>query len=296
MILATNIAETSITIPGIKYVIDCGKFKCRKYKPSSGIDTLRIETISQAQAWQRTGRAGRDSPGNCYRLYSKITYDAMCTDTVPEILRTNLGSVLLHIAALKVRDFEKFDFIDKPSADSIRKSANMLISLGALTRNDENEYMITSLGKQMVEFPLDPRQSRILVASSEMGCSEEILNIISLLSVENVFHIPSHKREEANELHKKFRSSEGDHIMLLKMYKGYRATKGDKNWCKENFIDFRNMNMVYNIRRQMAALFVRSQFQRTSCGSNTESIRKCLTVGLFNNLAVLGKDGEYRTV
>lgn len=220
----------------------------------------------------------------------------MSNETIPEILRCDLSSVLLHLAALRVKDFDKFDFMDRPNPESIKKSSNMLLSLGALMKNEEQELVITSLGKKMVEFPLEPKLSRILIAASEMNCSDEILTIISVLSVENVFHIPSHKREEANEVCKKFRSSEGDHIMLLKLYKAYRAANSDIEWCKENFVDFRNMKMVHNIRRQMYALYDRSSLNKNSCGSNTELIRKCLTVGLFCNLAVLGKDREYRTV
>ncbi|XP_074605364.1 ATP-dependent RNA helicase DHX33 isoform X2 [Brevipalpus obovatus] len=295
VIFSTNIAETSITIPGIKYVIDSGKFKCRKYKSSSGIDTLRVERISKAQAWQRAGRAGRESSGTCYRLYSKYTYEAMIDDTVPEVLRSNLSSILLHLAALKISNFESFDFMDKPPSESIKKSASILINLGALTREETEGYKITSLGTKMVDFPLDPRLSRILIASSELGCSEEILSIISLLSVENIFHIPSHKREEANEIHKKFRSSEGDHVTLLKLFKAYRSVQGNKDWCKENYVDFRNMRMVNSIRQQMSGLYTRSQYKRDTCGSNTEAVRKCLLVGLFHNIAFLTKDGDYKT-
>uniref|UniRef100_T1L399 RNA helicase n=1 Tax=Tetranychus urticae TaxID=32264 RepID=T1L399_TETUR len=296
VIFATNIAETSITISGIKYVVDCGKFKCRRYKPSSGMDTLKIETISQAQAWQRAGRAGRESSGICYRLYSRETYENMPKEMVPEMLRCNLASVLLHLAAIGIKDFTKFDFMDKPSIENVNKSTELLISLGAITKDENNWYQITHLGRQMVNFPLDPRLAKILIASAELGCSEEILSVISLLSVENVFHIPPHKKEEANEVHKKFRSTEGDHVMLLKLYRAYKAAKGNKEWCKENYIDFRNMRMVANIRQQMAALYERTNFTKNSCGANTELVRKCITVGLYHNLAVIGKEGEYRTI
>ncbi|XP_053203712.1 ATP-dependent RNA helicase DHX33-like [Panonychus citri] len=295
VIFATNIAETSITISGIKYVVDCGKFKCRRYKPSSGMDTLKIETISQAQAWQRAGRAGRESSGTCYRLYTRESYENMPKEMVPEMLRCNLASVLLHLAAIGIKDFTKFDFMDKPTVENINKSTELLISLGSITKDENNLYQITNLGRQMVNFPLDPRLAKILIASSELGCSDEILSVISILSVENVFHIPSHKKDEAAEVHKKFRTNEGDHIMLLKLYRAYKSAKGSKDWCKENYIDFRNMRMVANIRQQMASLYERSNFTKNSCGSNTELVRKCLTLGLYHNVALIGKDGDYRS-
>ncbi|RWS29246.1 putative ATP-dependent RNA helicase DHX33-like protein, partial [Leptotrombidium deliense] len=292
----TNVAETSVTIPGIKYVIDSGKVKCRVYKPGEAFEMLKVMKISKAQAAQRAGRAGRETSGNCYRLYTEEEYKKFDDHTVPEILRCNLSSVLLHLTALGIKNCIDFDFMDKPSIESIKSGLSFLEELQALQKINDFQFELTTLGKQMVNFPLEPQFSRILVASSEMGCSEEILSIISLLYVEKIFFVPQFKKEVATEVHKKFVSSEGDLIMLLKVFRAFKANNGNMQWANDNFISHREMKTALQVRQQLSSLFQKQGLNKQSCGNNTEAVRKCLAVGLFKNIAVLQKDGFYKTI
>ncbi|RWS03824.1 putative ATP-dependent RNA helicase DHX33-like protein, partial [Dinothrombium tinctorium] len=296
VIFATNIAETSITIPGVKYVIDTGKVKSRIYKPGEGFEMLRVMTISKAQATQRAGRAGRESSGVCYRLYTEDEYKKMDDHTVPEILRCNLSSVILHCTALGIKNCLEFDFIDKPSTDSLRSGLSFLQELGAIEKINEYHFELTKLGKQMVSFPLDPQFSKIIVMSSELKCTEEILTILSMLYVERIFFIPPNKKEIASEIHKKFISGEGDHIMLLKIYRAYKSANCNPQWCQENFINHREMKTVIQVRQQLSTLCQKLSINKQSCGQNTDVIRKCLFHGLFRNVAVLQKDATYKAL
>lgn len=181
IILSTNIAETSVTLTGIKYVIDCGKVKVRSFHPETSMDALKIENISQAQAEQRAGRAGRESDGYCYRMYSKKQYDEMITDQIPEIQRCNMGNVVLQILAMNMDPY-KFDFINMPSTDAIDQAYKMLENLGA-TKN----RILTEVGHKMTKFPLDPRYSKIILSSVNYGCLEDMVNIVSVLSTDSIF-------------------------------------------------------------------------------------------------------------
>ncbi|XP_075534879.1 ATP-dependent RNA helicase DHX33-like [Dermacentor variabilis] len=248
VIFSTNIAETSITIPGIKYVVDTGVVKERTYQPGTGLEVLKVRKISKAQAWQRAGRAGREC-----RLYTKMEYEAMREHSIPEIQRCSLSGVVLQMLALGIEDIFSFDFMDKPSEK------------------------LTALGKKMAAFPLEPRFAKIILCSKELGCTDEILTIISILSGDSVLYFNEKQRERAAEVWRKFQSNEGDHVMLLNVYKAYKSVKGNKAWCKENFVNKKNMLKVIEIRSQLADL-------------------KCLASGLFTNVAELQKNGDYLTL
>lgn len=259
IIVSTNIAETSITIKGIKYVIDTGMIKSKLFTPQNSLEMLKVHKISKSQAWQRSGRAGRETEGICYRLYTESEYESMPLNTVPEILRSNLLSVVLNLIALGIGDILAFDFMSKPSVDSINTALNDLELLGAVRKvttpgmsngtSAENgngepaakkrateshvKYELTDLGKKMSQFPLDPKLSRCLLAAEKTKCIEDVLKIVSLLSVENVFHgnsnhVSSTKRDHIQTVRQKFVSADGDHITLLNVYKAYVANKNVK--------------------------------------------------------------------
>lgn len=180
VVVATNIAETSLTVDGIKYVVDAGYCKLKVFNPRIGMDALQVFPISQANASQRSGRAGRTGPGQCFRLYSERNFrDEMLKTNVPEIQRTNLSNVVLLLKSLGVDDLLQFHFMDPPPSDNMMNSMYQLWILGALS----NTGSLTQLGRQMVEFPLDPALSKLLIVGSEMGCSNELLTIVSMLSV-----------------------------------------------------------------------------------------------------------------
>ncbi|MEE6469895.1 hypothetical protein FKM82_008809 [Ascaphus truei] len=221
VILSTNIAETSITIAGIKYVVDTGMVKAKKYNPESSLEVLAVQRVSKAQAWQRTGRAGREDSGICYRLYTEDEFEKLEKMTVPEIQRCNLVSVMLQLLVLRVPNVLTFDFMSKPSPDSIRAAIQQLDLLGAVERK-EDQIILTPLGRKMAAFPLEPKFSKTILLSPKFHCTEEILTIVSLLSVDSVLHNPPAKRDEVQAVRKKFISSEGDHITLLNIYRAFK--------------------------------------------------------------------------
>ncbi|GFS69256.1 ATP-dependent RNA helicase DHX33 [Nephila pilipes] len=285
IIFATNIAETSITIPNIKYVVDTGKVKAKFFNPACGFDVLRIQKISKAQAEQRAGRAGREFDGFCYRLYTKEEYENFKDQTQPEILRCCLSSAVLQMVAMGISNVVDFDFIDKPPKENIDASINMLKILDAVVDNN-GKLELTNIGKQMVVFPLDPRFSKMIISSSKYNCTDEILTIISLLSVESIFYTKISEREKFNEVRKKFETIEGDHIMLLNIYKQFKKFKGNAAWCKENYINSRNVRKAMAIRKQLSGLCEKVKISPCSCSCTTK-IQTCLASGLFMNVALL---------
>uniref|UniRef100_L7M0F3 RNA helicase n=1 Tax=Rhipicephalus pulchellus TaxID=72859 RepID=L7M0F3_RHIPC len=294
VIFSTNIAETSITIPGIKYVVDTGVVKQRTYQPGTGLEVLKVRKISKAQAWQRAGRAGRECSGICYRLYTKVQYEAMREHSIPEIQRCSLSGVVLQMLALGIEDVFAFDFMDKPSEKHLTEALDKLHQLGAVEKKEE--VKLTALGQKMAAFPLEPRFAKIILCSKELGCTDEILTIISILSGDSVLYFNEKHRERAAEVWRKFQSNEGDHVMLLNVYKAYKSVKGNKAWCKENFVSKKNMMKVIEIRSQLADLCVKAGVPLRSCGQDSAAFRKCLASGLFTNVAELQKNGDYVTL
>ncbi|CAH1798736.1 unnamed protein product [Owenia fusiformis] len=294
VIVATNIAETSVTIRNIKFVVDTGKVKAKTFNPRSGLDMLKVQKTSKAQAWQRSGRAGRESAGTCYRLYTEEDYEALPTNTRPEILRCNLCSVTLQLLALGIKNIAQFDFMDKPSTESIQNAIVQLKLLGAIENTDDNK--LTPLGRKMAAFPLDPSLAKVILKAVDFDCLEEILTIVSMLSVESIMHSPASKREEASAVQAKFISHEGDHLTYLNVYRSYKGVSGSKNWCHENFINARNMKTACDIRGQLRDICMKQDMQFKSCGRETAVIRECLAHGFFMNAAELQKDGKYISV
>lgn len=226
VIVATNIAETSITLPGIKYVIDSGVVKMRNYDPVTGIDNLKVTKISQAQAWQRTGRAGRESDGFCYRTYTASELESFEKMTKPEILRCNLASAILQLLATGV-NIETFDFMDKPPREAIELAFKQLKQLGAIKAIQNPQ--LTDTGRRMAMFPLDPTYSKIIISSPKFDCVTEILDLISILSTETVYCEPGqNNRDQAITQHAKFQTRFGDHLTLLNVFSQYQKQKGNK--------------------------------------------------------------------
>ncbi|KAI8119400.1 hypothetical protein FF38_09927 [Lucilia cuprina] len=294
IVLATNIAETSVTIPGIRCVIDAGFVKRRIYTPSTGLDVLRVVRISQAQAWQRCGRAGRDAPGTCYRTYTQNEMNGFEKMPKPEILRSNICSTVLNLLALGI-DCKSFDFLDRPSPEAMDTAYRKLESLGAV-RNAATVPELTPLGRQMAQFPLDPQYSKLLLAAPQFGCMEEMLSLVAVLSGENVFISSAEKREQAALAHAKFQSKHGDHLTLLNVFSAFQKTEKIKLWCHDNFLNTRNLMYAREVRSQLLEIVERLALQVNSCGNNFDQVRKCLLVGLFDNIAELQRDNFYLTI
>ncbi|XP_022380382.1 putative ATP-dependent RNA helicase DHX33 isoform X2 [Enhydra lutris kenyoni] len=294
VILSTNIAETSITITGIKHVVDTGMVKAKTYNPDSGLEVLAVQRVSKAQAWQRTGRAGREGSGICYRLYTEDEFEKFEKMTVPEIQRCNLASVLLQLLAMKVPDVLTFDFMSKPSPDHVQAAVAQLDLLGALEQKD-GQLTLTPVGRKMAAFPLDPKFAKTLLLSPKFHCTEEILTVVSLLSVDSVLYDPPSRRDEVQAVRRKFMSSEGDHITLLNIYRAFKNLGGSKDWCRENFVNSKNMALVAEVRAQLRDICLKMSMPMVSSRGDGESVRRCLAHSLFMSTAELQPDGTYVT-
>ncbi|XP_052850765.1 ATP-dependent RNA helicase DHX33 isoform X2 [Drosophila gunungcola] len=292
VILATNIAETSITIPGIRCVIDCGFVKEKSFNTSDGLDVLKSVRISRAQAWQRSGRAGRDADGTCYRAYTKREMESFADATQPEILRTNPTSMVLQLLALDI-DCNNFDFLDAPLEEGLRSAYKSLDALGAIKSGSVS--LITPLGRQMVQYPLDPKYSKLLLTASSFGCMEEILSLVSVLSSDHVFVSNSDKNEMAALAHAKFQSKHGDHLTLLNVFNAFCKTEKPKMWSHDNYLNLRSLTYARNVRRQLAEISERLNLVFNS-SDDIEMLKKCILNGFFENIAVLQRDGFYITV
>lgn len=293
VVIATNIAETSLTIDGIHYVVDPGFVKQKVYSSKSGLDALVITPISQAQAKQRAGRGGRTGPGKCYRLYTERAYrDEMLPSAVPEIQRTNLASTLLSLKAMGINDLLSFDFMDPPPMETMVMALEQLHSLSAL----DNEGLLTRLGRRMAEFPLEPPLSKVLIQSVHLGCSEELLTIVSMLSVQNVFYRPKDKQSLADQRKAKFHQTEGDHVTLLAVYNSWKNNKFSNPWCYENFVQARTLRRAQDVRKQMLGIMDRHKLDVVSCGKNTARVQMAVTSGFFRNAARKDPQEGYKTL
>ncbi|KAL3679174.1 hypothetical protein R1sor_022130 [Riccia sorocarpa] len=289
-IVATNIAETSLTVDGILYVIDSGYTKIKVYNPRMGMDALQVFPESRAAADQRAGRAGRTGPGTCYRLYTETAYrEEMLQNPVPEIQRTNLGNVVLLLKSLNIDNLLDFDFMDPPPQENILNSMYQLWTLGAL----DNVGGLTSLGRKMVEFPLDPPLAKMLLMGEKLNCVNEVLTIVSMLSVPSVFFRPKDRAEESDAAREKFFVPESDHLTLLNVYQQWKANQYRGDWCNDHFLHVKGLRKAREVRSQLLDILKSQKIHLTSCGSEWDEVRKVICSAYFHNAARLKGVGEY---
>ncbi|KFA70521.1 hypothetical protein S40285_00557 [Stachybotrys chlorohalonatus IBT 40285] len=289
-IVATNIAETSLTVDGIKYVVDAGYSKMKVYNPKMGMDTLQITPISQANASQRSGRAGRTGPGKAFRLYTdKAFKEELYMQTIPEIQRTNLSNTVLMLKSLGVKDLLDFDFMDPPPQDTISTSMFDLWALGAL----DNLGELTELGRKMSAFPMDPSLAKLLITAEDYGCSEEMITIVSMLSVPNVFYRPKERQDEADAQREKFWVHESDHLTYLQVYSAWKANGYSDGWCIKHFLHPKSLRRAKEIREQLLDIIRMQKMQLISCGMDWDIIRKCICSGYYHQAAKYKGSGEY---
>ncbi|XP_037940793.1 ATP-dependent RNA helicase DHX8-like isoform X2 [Teleopsis dalmanni] len=293
VVIATNIAETSLTIDGIFYVVDPGFVKQKVYNSKTGFDSLVVTPISQASAKQRAGRAGRTGPGKCYRLYTERAYrDELLPSPIPEIQRTNLAYIVLQLKTMGINDLLNFDFMDAPPVESLVMALENLHSLSAL----DNEGLLTRLGRRMAEFPLEPNLSKMLIMSVALQCSDEVLTIVSMLSVQNVFYRPKDKQALADQKKAKFNQAEGDHLTLLAVYNSWKNNKFSNAWCYENFVQIRTLKHSQDVRKQLLGIMDRHKLDVVSAGKNSVRIQKAICSGFFRNAAKKDPQEGYRTL
>ncbi|MED6195048.1 hypothetical protein PIB30_034381 [Stylosanthes scabra] len=297
IIVSTNIAETSLTIDGIVYVIDPGFSKQQVYNPRVRVESLLVSPISKASAHQRSGRAGRTQPGKCFRLYTEKSFNGdLQPQTYPEILRSNLANSVLTLKKLGIDDLVHFDFMDPPAPETLMRALEVLNYLGALDDNGT----LTRVGEIMSEFPLDPQMSKMLIVSPKFNCSNEILSMCAMLSVPNCFVRPREARKSADEAKARFGHIDGDHLTLLNVYHAYKQNNEDPSWCYENFVNQRALKSADNVRQQLVRIMARFNLKLCSTDFNSRdyyiNIRKAMLAGYFMQVAHLERPGHYLTV
>ncbi|KAJ5587892.1 ATP-dependent RNA helicase DHX35 [Penicillium hispanicum] len=304
VIVSTNIAEASVTIDGIVYVIDCGFSKLRAYNPNTGIETLTAVPISKASATQRAGRAGRTKPGKCFRLYTQQTYDQLPEATIPEIQRSNLAPIVMQLKALGIDNIVRFDFLTSPPAELVIRAFELLFSLGAV---DDYAKLTKPLGMRMAELAVDPMMAKVLLAAPAFGCPSELLSIAAMVSLQGTVWVKHDGDKRTAESHRrKFAVEEGDHLTYLNVYQAF-VTKGkkDSKWCRDNLLNYRALQRAVSIRAQLKRYLERFgiQIDETLSSHSTmdlskrpENIQRCLTTGYFAHAAKMQPDGTFKTV
>ena len=302
VIVSTNIAETSLTIDGIVYVVDPGFSKQKIYNPRIRVESLLVSPISKASAQQRAGRAGRTRPGKCFRLYTEGAFKKELIDqTYPEILRSNLSSTVLELKKLGIDDLVHFDLMDPPAPETLMRALEELNYLACL----DDDGNLTQLGRLASEFPLDPAVAVMLISSPEFYCSNEILSITALLSVPQVFVRPASQRKRADEMKNLFSHPDGDHLTLLNVYhafKGQDAQENPKQWCHDHFLSLRSLQSADNVRMQLLRIMEREELEMVSTPFEDkkyyENIRRALCAGFFMQVAKKESQGKskYTTI
>ena len=286
IIVATNVAETSITIPGIRYVVDTGLARISRYSPRTRTTALPVAPISRSSADQRKGRCGRVEHGVCIRLYSEEDYLARPQYTAPEIRRANLAEVILRMIALGLGDVADFPFIDRPEAKSIRDGFSLLTELGAIEEGGREKaeggrrkgegggkegVQLTETGRMMARMPLDPRLSRMLIAAHQEGCEADIAVIASALSIQDPRERPSEKSAEADRIHASFNAPASDFLTLLAVWKRFHQARGEhpslnalKRFCRDHFLSFRRMREWEDIHAQVTDIMAEFGWRRSN--------------------------------
>ncbi|XP_062329887.1 probable ATP-dependent RNA helicase DHX40 isoform X2 [Osmerus eperlanus] len=291
-VVATNIAATSLTINGIKYIVDSGFVKQLNHNSRVGMDILEVVPISKSEAEQRAGRAGRTSAGKCFRIYTKEFWDKCMLDyTVPEIQRTSLTAVILTLKCLGVHDVIRFPFLDRPEERFILEALKQLFQCDAIDRRGK----VTRLGELMVEFPLPPGLTRALLKAASLGCQDLLLPVAAMLSVENIFIRPGHpeKQKEADKKHRRLAAKAGscnDFTLLLSVFEKCKSSDNPSAWCKDNWIHWRALKSSFSIETQLREILLRLQQKsdfpmETFDGNKSELFRRCLCTGYFTNVA-----------
>ena len=299
VIVSTNIAEASVTIPGITFVVDSGFVKMKFFNPKTCSDTLVVVPVSQASAKQRAGRAGRTSSGKVFRLYREEDFKLLSEFTTPEIQRSSMAGVILQLKALGVSNIYDFDFPAKPHEVNLLSGLELLFALGALDEDGE----LTDLGMKMAEFPLEPTLSKMLLESERFECSEEILTIVSMLQVDSIFQSPGGSGQrsiQARNAKYRFSVEEGDLISYLNIYNEFIANGRIRSWSDKNFLNYNAMLRVCEIRSRLSMTITsKLKMKLITADGDIEAVLKCIVSGLFCNAVYLDpREGErvYKTV
>lgn len=280
VIVSTNIAETSLTIDNINFIVDCGFVKMKVYNPKTAVESLVVCEASKASLEQRAGRAGRCRKGKVYRLFTEESVEKLRDFTVPEMQRSNLTSVILQLKALGVDNVLRFDFLSPPPAQCMVRGLELLYAFGAI---DADGHLTDELGLKMAEFPLNPMLVTMLLNSEKFGCSDEIVSIAALLQVRAIFQFPhGAEKMKAKIEQRKFSVAEGDHLTLLNAYESW-ADEGNKSkkWCGQFYLNYKGLQRADKIRAQLVKYLNRFSIKRVSCDGNVTKVQRCIVSGFF---------------
>ncbi|KAJ6707137.1 hypothetical protein OIU85_027483 [Salix viminalis] len=297
VVISTNIAETSLTLEGVVYVVDSGFSKQQFYNPISDIENLVVAPISKASARQRAGRAGRVRPGKCYRLYTEEYFvNEMSSVGIPEMQRSKLVSCVIQLKALGIDNILGFDWPASPPPEAMIRALEVLYSLGVL---DDDAKLTSPVGFQAAEIPLDPMISKMILSSNQLGCSEEIITIAAILSIQSIWVSGKGVQKELDEAKLRFAAAEGDHVTFLNVYKGFLQSGKSSQWCHKNYMNYQAMKKVIEIREQLRRTALRLGIVLRSCEGDILAVRKAVTAGFFANasrLEAFSHNGMYKTI
>jgi ATP-dependent helicase HrpA len=295
VVLATNVAETSLTVPGIRYVIDCGTARISRYSYRAKVQRLPIEAVSQASANQRKGRCGRVEPGLCVRLYSEEDFDARPAFTAPEILRTNLAAVILQMLHLRLGAIEAFPFIEPPDGKAVSDGFNLLQELRAVSR----ENQLTPMGRQLARLPVDPRLGRMLLEGAQQGSLAEVLIVASALSVQDPRERPPERQQAADQAHAQWKDVDSDFAGLVNLWNGFEAQRQAlgsnplRNWCRKQFLNYLRLREWRDAHRQLSLICRELQLQVNPEPADYARLHRAVLSGLLSQVGQKTEDGDY---
>jgi len=294
VVLSTNVAETSLTVPGISYVIDAGTARISRYSVHAKVQRLPVEPVSQASAEQRKGRSGRIMPGDCYRLYSEEDFLSRPAFTEPEIQRTNLAAVILRMADLRLGDLDRFPFIDAPDGRLVRDGYRLLEELGAWQKG-----ALTSLGKQLARLPVDPRLGRMLLAADGLGCLTELQVIVAALASQDPRERPQEAQQQADQAHQPFVDKDSDFLFFLNLWQWAEQQREDlsrsqyEKRLKKSFLSPLRMREWRDVHHQLVLLCRELKLSRNSAPADYAAVHKALLTGLLGNVLKRTDEGEW---
>jgi len=293
IVVATNVAETSLTVPGIRYVVDPGTARISRYSNRTKVQRLPIEDVSQASANQRSGRCGRVAPGIAIRLYSEESFDARPEFTEPEITRTNLASVILQMASLGLGEVETFPFVEPPELRNIRDGIALLEELDAVDPEFEGtRKWLTPIGRQLARLPIDPRFGRMVIAAEENGCLREVTVITAAMSVQDPRERPAEKREDAGQLHARFNESGSDFLAWINLWdyleteRESRSSSAFRRMCKKEYLNYNRIREWWDIVRQLERTAKSLRWQVNREPAKPDTIHQCILTGLLSQVGL----------
>uniref|UniRef100_UPI003D93ACDA ATP-dependent RNA helicase HrpA n=1 Tax=Gordonia sp. B7-2 TaxID=3420932 RepID=UPI003D93ACDA len=303
IVLATNVAETSVTVPGIRYVVDSGTARISRYSTRTKVSRLPVEAISQASARQRAGRCGRVAPGICIRLYSEDDFDARPAFTDPEILRTNLAAVILQMTSLRLGPIADFPFVQPPDDRAIRDGMAVLTELGAIEQSDKagGPPRLTSVGRSMARLPVDPRIARMLIAGHELGCLDHLVVLAAALSLPDVRERPADHREAADTAHRRFAVPNSDFLAYLELWRYLQEKRNElsgnkfRRMCEREYLHYLRIREWRDLTRQLREIVGELDWPTTPTEPDADAIHRAVLSGLLSNIAVRNSEGREYT-